>query len=60
MRRQHLPIVGVFFNGRPVQSSVDFILRYSGIKPLGFINEEKTLDREVVRKYAQMFRKEFL
>lgn len=59
MRRKGLPIVGVFFNGKPVQSSVDFILRYSGIRPLGFIDEEKDLDREVVKKYAHMFREEF-
>lgn len=59
MRRKGLPIVGVFFNGKPVQSSVDFILRYSGIRPLGFIDEEKNLDKEVVKKYAHMFREEF-
>jgi dethiobiotin synthetase len=59
MRRKGLSIVGIFFNGKPVQSSVDFILRYSGMKPLGFIDEEKKVDREVVRKYAQLFRKEF-
>ena len=59
MRRKGLPIVGVFFNGKPVQTSVDFILRYSGIKPLGFIDEEKSLDKEVVKRYAQQFRKEF-
>lgn len=59
MRRKGLPLVGVFFNGKPVQSSVDFILRYSGIKALGFIAEEKSLDKEVVRRYAHLFRKEF-
>lgn len=59
MKRKGLPIVGVFFNGKPVQSSVDFILRYSGVKPLGFIDEEKDLDREAVKRYAQVFRKEF-
>lgn len=59
MRRKGLPIVGVFFNGKPVQTSIDFILRYSGIKPLGFIDEEKLLDKEVVKRYAQQFRKEF-
>jgi dethiobiotin synthetase len=59
MRRRGLPIVGVFFNGKPVQSSIDFILRYSGIKALGIIEEEKSFDREVVKRYAQLFRKEF-
>jgi dethiobiotin synthetase len=59
MRRRGLPIVGVFFNGKPVQSSVDFILRYSGVKPLGFIDEEESVDRETVKKYARMFSKEF-
>lgn len=59
MRRKGLRIVGVFFNGKPVQSSVDFILRYSGIKALGFIDEEKDLDRESVKRYANLFRKEF-
>ncbi len=59
MRRKGLPVVGVFFNGKPVQSSVDFIIRYSGIKPLGFIDEEERLYKEVVKKYAQLFRKEF-
>ncbi len=59
MRRRGIPIVGVFFNGSAVQSSVDFILRYSGVKALGSIDEEETLDREAVKKYAHMFRKEF-
>ncbi len=59
MRRKGLPIVGIFFNGKPVQSSVDFILRYSGMKPLGSIDEEETFDKETVKKYAQLFRKEF-
>lgn len=59
MRRKDLPILGAFFNGKPVQTSVDFILRYSGIKSLGFIDEEKNLDREVIKKYAELFRKEF-
>ena len=59
MRRRGLPIVGVFFNGKPVPSSVDFILRYSGVKPLGFIDEEESVDRETVKKYAHMFSKEF-
>ena len=59
MRRKSLRILGVFFNGRPVQSSIDFILRYSGVKPLGYIDEEKNLDREAVKKYAEQFRKEF-
>ncbi len=59
MRRKGLPVVGVFFNGKPVQTSIDFIVRYSGIKPLGFIDEEGKLDREVVKKYAQLFRKAF-
>lgn len=59
MRRRGIPIVGVFFNGSAVQSSVDFILRYSGVKALGSIGKEETLDREAVKKYAHMFRKEF-
>jgi dethiobiotin synthetase len=59
MRRRGLPIVGIFFNGKPVQSSVDFILRYSGIKALGSINEEPNLDKETIRKYADIFRDEF-
>lgn len=59
MKRKGIRIVGLFFNGKPVQTSVDFILRYSGIKALGYIDEEDDLDREVVRRYAQLFRKEF-
>jgi dethiobiotin synthetase len=59
MRRRGLSILGIFFNGKPVQSSVDFILRYSGIKPLGFIDEEENFDKKTVKKYAQLFRKEF-
>ena len=59
MKRKGIRIVGVFFNGKPVQTSVDFILRYSGIKALGYIDEENQLDRDVVRSYAQLFKKEF-
>ncbi len=59
LKRRGLPINGIIFNGGPVQSSTDFITRFSGIRPIGFIYEERIIDRQMVARYAQALRREF-
>jgi dethiobiotin synthetase len=53
--RRGIPLLGVIFNGGHNRGSVDFIVNYSKAKLLGFVDEEKTISRAIVRKYAAAF-----
>ena len=59
LRRRGIPIRGLVFNGKPEKSTEDFILRYSNLKVLLSIDEEKSLDKKTVNKYAGAFKEAF-
>ena len=48
--------VSILFSGDEHPTSESIILKKTGIKSIGRINEEKTFDQEVIKKYADMFR----
>ncbi len=54
--RKGIPLLGIIFNGGANKSSDDFIMNYSKAKLLGFVNEEKVINKAVIRKYAGAFR----
>jgi len=56
IQRRGIPLLGIIFNGGPNRSSVDFIMNYTKTKLLGFIDEEKVINKSVIRKYAGAFR----
>jgi len=56
IQQRGIPLLGIIFNGGPNRGSVDFIMNYSRAKLLGFIDEEKIIDKKVVKKYATAFR----
>jgi len=48
--------VSIIFSGDEHPTTESIILKKTGVKYIGRINEEKTFDQAVVKKYADMFR----
>ncbi|MGB5498810.1 MAG: dethiobiotin synthase [Maribacter sp.] len=48
--------VSVLFSGDEQPTSESIILKKTGVTSIGRINEEKSFDQEVIKKYADMFR----
>lgn len=53
LRRNQFKVKGIVFNGETNPESERIILRHSGYPLLLSIQKEKTVDKEVVRKYAK-------
>ncbi|CAN5759793.1 dethiobiotin synthase [soil metagenome] len=56
LKTRGIPVLGLVFNGAPHKLSEDIILSYSGLKCIGRINKESVINKEVVSKYAEIFR----
>lgn len=48
--------VSILFSGNEHLTTESIILKKTGAKCIGRINEEKTFDQEIIRKYADLFR----
>ncbi len=59
IREKGIPILGIIFNGGQNKGTVDFIMNYSGLKLLGFVDEEKVINKSVISKYAGLFSRIF-
>ena len=55
LARRKIKTTGVIFNGEPVNSSEEIILKYTGLKCLGRISREPVLDKAVINKYSRQF-----
>jgi dethiobiotin synthetase len=53
LRRNQFKVKGIVFNGEPNPESERIILRHTRYPLLLSIQQEKTVDKEVVRKYAK-------
>lgn len=47
-----ITIAGIIFNGEPNRATEDFILGYTGLPCLAKIDQEKTVNKEIVKRYA--------
>ncbi|CAN5265121.1 dethiobiotin synthase [soil metagenome] len=56
LRMRNIPVIGIVFNGPPHKLSEDIILSYGGLKCIGHINKESVINKEVVSKYAALFK----
>jgi dethiobiotin synthetase len=56
LKSRNIPVLGIVFNGAPHKLSEDIILSYSGLKCIGRINKESVINKEVVSKYAAIFK----
>ena len=59
LKLNNIAIKGLIFNGEPNKSSEDFILNYTKLVCLGRTNFEKTIDKNVVKMYANQFMNNF-
>ena len=48
--------VSILFSGDEHSATESIILKKTGVKSIGRINEEKTFDKKVIKKYAEKFR----
>ena len=60
LQRRNLKVEGIIFNGEDNRSTKEIILKQSGYRMLGEIFPEKVINKEVVKRYAETFRKSFL
>ncbi len=55
LKQQNIPIRGLIFNGIQNISSEEFILNYTGLECLGRVDFEEKIDKDVVKKWADVF-----
>lgn len=60
LQHRKINIAGIIFNGDENPSSEAIILKKTGIKYIGRIEEEPYFDRNVIREYADLFRENLL
>lgn len=56
LKARNIPIAGIVFNGKTVESTKSFILNYTGVKELLHVQPEKEITEEVIEKYATELR----
>jgi dethiobiotin synthetase len=56
LQKRHIPIKGIIFNGSENKDTESIILSMSGVRLLGRITEEESIDKTVILKYAQKFK----
>lgn len=52
LKRRNINVIGIVFNGKSNEESEKIILNFSGLKCIGYINEETTFTKEVVKVYS--------
>jgi dethiobiotin synthetase len=60
LKSRKIAIAGILFNGKENQSTESIILKKTGIKCIGRIDEEPYFDKNVIREYADLFRENLL
>jgi dethiobiotin synthetase len=58
LKQQGITIKGIIFNGASVPASEQFILRYTGIHYIGSIQQEKEINKRVIKHYADTLREQ--
>jgi dethiobiotin synthetase len=55
LKMNDIEVKGLIFNGEQNKSSEDFILSYTKLECLGRVNFEENIDKDVVKKWANIF-----
>lgn len=55
LQNRNKNILGILFSGNENQATESIILNKTGLKSLGRINEEPYFDKEIIKKYANIF-----
>ena len=56
LNSRNIPIAGIVLNGKSVRSSEEYILKYTGLKCLLRIEEEKKFDKKTILKYKSLIK----
>ena len=56
LQKRHIPIKGIIFNGSENIDTESIIIYMSGVRHLGRVDEEESIDKNVILKYAQQFK----
>jgi dethiobiotin synthetase len=59
LQQHYIKIKGIIFNGAPNKASEDFILNYTKLDLIGYVLQESEITKEVVLKYAEIFKTKF-
>ena len=59
LKQHQIKINGIIFNGEPNEASEDFILNYTKLDLIGNVLQESEITKEVVLKYAKIFKTKF-
>ncbi|PZR13641.1 MAG: dethiobiotin synthase [Flavobacterium psychrophilum] len=60
LKQRNIAIVGIVFNGDAMPSTEDIILKKTGVKVIGRIENEPYFDQNVIAAYADAFRENLL
>lgn len=52
LQNRNIPVKGIIFNGQSVNTTENFICEYTGLKLLFRIDNEQTIDKQTILKYA--------
>ncbi|MFT5228934.1 MAG: dethiobiotin synthetase [Glaciecola sp.] len=55
LKNRNIPMLGFIFNGKKVQSTFDIIMKYTGEKCLLEVDQEPTLNKNIIADYARKF-----
>ncbi|MEK6615036.1 MAG: dethiobiotin synthase, partial [Bacteroidota bacterium] len=53
LQNRNIPVIGIIFNGKTVNTTEKFIRYYTGLKCLLRINQERKIDKKVVQWYSK-------
>lgn len=54
LKSKNIPIAGIVFNGAPVNTTEEFILKYTGLKCLLRVKEEENIDKSTILNYSSL------
>jgi len=60
LQNRKIEIAGILFNGKENQATESIILKKTGLNYIGRIEEEPYFDQNVIREYAELFRKNLM
>lgn len=55
LQKRNIPVAGIIFNDAGTYSSESLIAEYTGIPVLGYIQHEPVWNKEIIKKYADVF-----
>jgi len=55
VQKRNIKVKGIIFNGKPVVSTEEFILKYTGIPILGYVPHLSVIDKSTITQHSKVF-----